>query len=291
MSLSKIIKLSWLICLVGIGLSPAYLSAQDEEGEEPEQLRTRASLSSVQKNNDAISLNMLLRAKIDDRYTGLPGLEVTFYTSTDSSEIELGKATTGEDGVATLTVKGKDIPRDTGNFMAFMAEFEGNDEFKGSDDDIEVLPASIVLEPMEEDSSLALKVILLGDNEPVEDEDIAIFVKRLFSPLKVGEGTTDEEGAAEVSFPMNLPGDNEGNLEIFARLEDHSDFGTVEAVLTKAWGKPVNQLDQELPKALWSPNPPTWMLLTFIILMVAVWGHYGVIIYKLFQVKKDGEAD
>lgn len=70
MSLSKIIKLSWLICLVGIGLSPAYLSAQDEEGEEPEQLRTRASLSSVQKNNDAISLNMLLRARLT---TATPG--------------------------------------------------------------------------------------------------------------------------------------------------------------------------------------------------------------------------
>ena len=152
------------------------------------------------------------------------------------------------------------------------------------------LPARILLEPIETDSSLSLKLTLLANDEPVEDEDVSLFVKRLFSPLKVGEATTDEEGAAEIVFPMDLPGDGEGQLEIFARLEDHSDFGTVEVALDEPWGKPVSQLSQKLPQALWSPNPPTWMILTFIILMAAVWGHYAVIVYKLIQVKREGKV-
>ncbi|MCB0583715.1 MAG: hypothetical protein KDD06_00060 [Phaeodactylibacter sp.] len=289
MPLSKIIKLSWLICIIVMGLTPASLKAQDEE--EQEQLRTRASLSSVQKNDNVLDLKMLIRAKIDGRYTGLPGLEVMFYATTDSSQVELGKAATNEDGIATLTVKTQEVPKDTANLMAFAAEFEGNDEFKGSDDDIEIYPAELLLQPIDEDSSRALLLTLVGNGDPVEDEDISIFVKRLFAPLKVGEGTTDSAGEVDIDFPMDLPGDGEGNLEIFARLEDHSDYGTVEVHAALPWGTPVAQLNQDLPKALWSPNPPTWMLLAFIVLMTAVWGHYAVIVYKLAQVKKEGNAE
>lgn len=290
MPLSKIIKYSWLICLIAMALAPVSLIAQEEEGEEAEQLRTRAGLSCVQKNDDAIDLKMLMRAKIDGRYTGLPGLEVLFYAATDSSQVELGKAATNDDGIAVLTIDAKKVPRDTGNRMSFIAEFEGNDQFKGSDDEIEILPAHLLLEPIDEDSSKALLLTLIGNGQPVEDEDISIFVQRLFAPLKVGEGTTDTEGEVDVSFPTDLPGDGEGNLQVFARLDDHSDFGTVEVHMPLPWGKPVAQLSEDLPRALWSPNPPTWMLLTFIVLMTAVWGHYAVIIYKLLQVKKGGEA-
>jgi hypothetical protein len=33
-----------------------------------------------------------------------------------------------------------------------------------------------------------------------------------------------------------------------------------------------------------------WMLITFIILMTAVWGHYIVIVYELFRLRKEQPA-
>ena len=288
MTLSKIIKFCGLIVLLITWGSPNLLFAQDEE--EEEQISTRATLSSVQKNDGDIDLNALIRARIDGRYTGLPELEVAFFAVTDSSQEDLGKAVTGEDGIATLAINVADLPRDTSGRLAFMAEFEGNDEYSGSDDDIEIKAARMLLEPIAEDSALAVQVTLMSGGEPVADEDIALFVKRLFSSLKVGEATTDEDGMATFDFPTGFPGDAQGNLEIYAFLEEHDDFGNMRTDMTQAWGIPVSDMPQEFPRALWSPYPPLWMVLAFVVLMGAVWGHYFVIVAKLIKVNKEGKA-
>jgi heme/copper-type cytochrome/quinol oxidase subunit 2 len=52
-------------------------------------------------------------------------------------------------------------------------------------------------------------------------------------------------------------------------------------------GKPVSDKDQVAPRALWSAHPPLWMMITFIVLMVTVWGHYVVIVYELFRLRKE----
>ncbi len=288
MSFPKIINYSWLICLLGMGLFPALLAAQDDEDEGP--LSSRTSLSCLQKDDGTIDLNALMRARIDRRYTPLPGLEVEFFATTDSSEVSLGKATTKDNGIATLTIKPDNVPKDTSGRMYLMAQFPGNDEFSDSDDDIEILPARIVLEPIEEDSSRAMQITLLSGDEAVPDEDVSLFVNRMFSRLKVGEATTDEDGTATINVPMDLPGDAEGKLEIIALLEDHDDFGSVRSIMTPAWGDPVSDLSEKLPRALWSPYPPMWMIITFLVLMVAVWGHYVIIFLKLQKVKKEGKA-
>ena len=288
MSFPKIINYSWLICLLGMGLFPALLAAQDDEEEGP--ISSRASLSCLQKDDGTIDMNALIRARIDRRYTPLPGLEVEFFALTDSSETSLGKATTNDKGIATLTIKPDNVPRDTSGRMYLMAQFAGNEEFEESDDDIEILPARIVLEPIEEDSSRAIQITLLSGDEAVADENVSLFVQRMFSRLKVGEATTDEDGTATINVPMDLPGDAEGKLEIIALLEDHDDFGSVRGLLTPAWGDPVSDLSQKLPRALWSPYPPLWMILTFLVLMVTVWGHYVIIFLKLQKVKKEGKS-
>lgn len=287
MTPSRIIKFYGLLFLLTLLVSPSTLSAQEEESSEP--IRSRLNLSCEQLNGETFVLQALARARIDGQYTGLPGLDVEFFVTTDSSEVSLGQAVTDETGVATLSVEAESIPRDTANPIAFLALFEGNDEFEESDDDIEIFPARIVLEPMEEDSSLAVQITLLRGDEPVADEDVSLFLKRLFSPLKVGEATTDEDGMATIAFPMGFPGDAQGNLDIYAFLEEHDDFGNVKSTMIAAWGKPVSDLPQDLPRALWSPYPPIWMVLAFTVLMAAVWGHYGVIVFKLFQVKKEGK--
>ncbi|MCK5367862.1 MAG: hypothetical protein KAQ62_04895, partial [Cyclobacteriaceae bacterium] len=38
-------------------------------------------------------------------------------------------------------------------------------------------------------------------------------------------------------------------------------------------------------RALWHTNAPLWMIITLIILLVGVWGHYIFVIINLFKLK------
>jgi hypothetical protein len=105
--------------------------------------------------------------------------------------------------------------------------------------------------------------------------------------LKIGEGTTDENGEATVEVPANLPGDDNGNITLLAKLDENETFGNLEASAVQQWGLPVSSKVQDQPRALWSENPPIWMLVTFIVLMVVVWGHFVVIVYELFRLRKE----
>ena len=145
--------------------------------------------------------------------------------------------------------------------------------------------------PVKEDSLLTVQVKLIdvgtGQETPVKETTVGIYVNRLFLPMKVGEVTTDENGEGSVEFPNNLPGDSKGNLTLLARLDENETFGNMEAAVVQPWGVPVSDKPEVQPRALWSSHPPLWMLITFIILMLAVWGHYIVIVYELFRLRKE----
>lgn len=276
-----------LLMALALGLFSGNTLLAQEEPEENEPLRTRMSLSAVQEGEDAITLKALVRAKIDNRFTGLPGLEVAFSSVTDSLEQELGKATTNEDGIASLSLAKTKLLADTSGAFPLAALFEGNDEFGDSDDEIAITPAAITLEAVEEDSLRTLVATLESLGTPVPETDLYFYVKGMFRPLRIGEATTDEDGMASVEFPTDLPGDPEGNLNIIVRLEEDDAFGTVEANLSKAWGIPLETTPGHTPRELWSPSPPLWLLLTFIALLLIIWGHYLEVIYKLFKLRKN----
>jgi hypothetical protein len=126
-----------------------------------------------------------------------------------------------------------------------------------------------------------------GAETPVKETVVGIFVQRSFNPLKIGEGTTDENGEASIEIPKNLPGDPKGNITLIAKLDENEVYGNLEASVTQQWGVPVSNVSQELPRALWSSHPPLWMMITFIVLMCTVWGHYLVIGVQLFRLRKE----
>lgn len=275
-----------LFLAVTLGLLSGNVLLAQEEAEEEEQVSSRMSLSAVQGDENMITLKALVRARIDGRYTGLPGLEVAFFSITDSLEQELGKATTDEDGIASLSLPKGKLSADTSGAFPLTAVFEGNGEFGDSDDEIAITPATISLEAVEEDSTRTLIAALESGGVPVAEADIYFYVKGMFRPLRIGEAATDEEGLASVEFPMGLPGGPEGNVNIIVRLEEDDAFGTVEANLSKAWGIPLETMPGHTPRELWSTSPPLWLLLTFITLLLIIWGHYLEVIYKLFKLRK-----
>jgi len=259
--------------------------------EEPSMLSPTVEFKAVQKSDNSIDLKAGLKAKVKNWPVNLYKMKVTFFQVVNDEDQELGFAITDNSGKAVFNVKGDSLKTNTDGKVQFKMVFAGNKMMESAEEVIAFKRARLEITPVKEDSLLTVQVKLVevgtGAEIPIPEAVVGIFVKRLFLPLKVGEGTTDENGEASVEFPANLPGDAKGNLTLIAKLDENETYGNLEASVVQQWGTSVSNKIEDQPRALWSSNPPMWMLITFIILMVAVWGHYIVIIYELFRLRKE----
>jgi len=276
--------------------TPGKLIAQTDSSAKPEVMEATTytpliEFLSVQKNDNSVDLKTSVKAKINGTLTKLAGLKIEFTIGADSTAKKLGETITDSRGVAIFSCKPEQLTTDKEGKLNFKASFAGKDSIESAEELISVKRARLEITPVKEDSLLTVKVKLIdlstGTETAVPETDLGVFVKRLFSALKLGEGKTDEAGEASIEIPNNLPGDAKGNITLLAKLDENEVYGNLEAVVTQSWGIPVSDELKELPRALWSSHPPIWMLVTFIVLMTAVWGHYIVIIFELFRLRKE----
>jgi hypothetical protein len=221
----------------------------------------------------------------------LPLLKVTFLLITDTVEQVLGFVITDENGKAVFNAKAAALKTDKEGKLHLKAVFAGNKQMESADGEVTIKRARLEIIPVKEDSLLTVKVKLIdlgtGTETPVPEVVLGVFVHRMFNPLKLGEGTTDATGEATVEIQKNLPGDAKGNITLVAKLDENELYGNMEASVVQPWGVKVSDQVSSLPRALWSPHPPIWMVVTFTILMVVVWGHYIVIVVQLFRLRKE----
>jgi len=303
-SVRRYVLLSWLaLLLIPAGLlaqadttktAPAEQPVATEEAEAEEEsglISPSIEFISTQKSDNTIELKASLKAKIKGTLTKLHSLKVRFYLLSDTAEQELGTVNADMNGIALLTVKGDAITTDKEGKFRLKAAIAGNKSMEGAEEELTIKRAMLIITPVKEDSLFSVQLRLVdvvsGTETPIPEATVGIFVKRLFNPLKIGEGATDENGEATVEIPAGLPGDAKGNITLLARLEENETYGNLEAAVEQKWGVPVSDKIEEQPRALWSSHPPLWMLITFIILMVTVWGHYIVIVYELFRLRKE----
>jgi hypothetical protein len=300
----------WILLLMVMGLpglsaqddttaapaDTAVTEAVEEEAPEVELLKSRMALTANQMPDGTIELEALLRAKGETGWLKIPDQEVIFIRlSPEMEETELAKAKTGVNGMAIFQVTADQVVTGPDGLVTFVARYDGNDQLTGSETEAILQRARLEVEAVEEDSVYTLNIKAVADSPdgpmPIAAAPVAVYVKRMFSELKVAEGETDEEGFVSLEFPAGLNGDQDGNLQIRAIVEETESYGNLVARMSKPWGNPVSYEVSELPRTLWSPNPPTWMVIAFFVLMIAVWAHYGVIMYKMFRIKSDaGDA-
>lgn len=247
--------------------------------------------TSVQKHDNSIDLKASVKAKISGTLTKMEGLKMEFYAGADTSLKKLGEVVTDRNGIAILNSKADQLVADAEGKLNFKTVFSGRDSIEAAEEVLSIKRARLEMTPVKEDSLLTVKLKLVdlstGTETPVPETDLGIFVKRMFSNLKVGEGKTDESGEAIIEIPGNLPGDASGNITLVASVSENETYGNLEASAAQQWGVAVSDEVKKLPRALWSPYPPVWMLVTFVILMGTVWGHYIVIIVQLFRLRKE----
>lgn len=278
---------------------PGMLFAQTDSTEKIETAVTEESslispslaFISIQKGDNSIDLKAVMKAKVKGSSIKLPLLKVMFLLLTDTAEKEIGFVITDHLGSAVFNCKANSLTTDKDGKLHFKAVFAGNKSMDPADAEVTIKRARLEITPEKGDSLITVKVKLTdvgtGTEIPVKEVAVGIFVKRMFNPLKVGEGTTDENGEATIEIPNNLPGDPKGNITLLAKLDENELYGNLETGVTSVFGIPVSDKVEEAPRALWSAHPPLWMLITFAVLMIIVWGHYIVIVYELFRLRKE----
>jgi cytochrome c5 len=125
---------------------------------------------------------------------------------------------------------------------------------------------------------------------PAKNIEVQLNVKRYFGTLRVGDPkTTNDKGFALFNFPSDLPGGPFGILEITAKVKDET--GLLNANLAReklAIGKPVPLKSLTDTRAMWSvrTKAPVWLILTFSLSLITVWGFIFYIFISLKKLKQ-----
>ena len=235
-----------------------------------------------------------IKAVIQDQEEeeGIAGLTVDLLSVKDTTTQKLGSVQSGEGGSVLFEKVSFDrVLLDSAHGFKLKLYFAGNDASQPAENSISFKDTQLEL-TFEEVDSVKMMVVKVkywnesGELVPFPEAEVYFYARRLFSLLPIGEAYTADDGTDMVKFPIDLPGHNGGLIKVVARIEDSDEFGNVRVADEIAWGTAISEESEDLPRALWSTKTPLWMLITFVILMVAVWGHYGWIVYSLYQIKK-----
>lgn len=263
---------------------PGILVAQEKEMPD-------LSLKYLKKSDGSVYLEGHL-SLFNEEEIPLQDQYVQFFTGIDSLQ-EVGAMYTGANGKAGISIpEGFSVPVNEEGFFKYYARFEGNDSLEMAEAEVEYKDVNLEMRLEEIDS---VKTVLLkayefagsGDTVPVPDEDVYLFVTRMFSNLSIAEDWLNGEGELVIEFPDDLPGDSTGMVTILAMFQDHGVYGNVEQRQTIQWGQPSDITLSESYRALWTQYAPTWMVVTLSILLTGVWSHYLFVIIKLFQIKRE----
>ena len=268
-------------------------SSAEETLLQDDPLRSRISLYCVQGADDNVTLVSKLRYRQDRQYFNIVGAEVTFTGESENGPLELGSAITDDNGEAKLIIPSDaELSLNEDSLFTVYAEYVGSEEYRASDTDFEFKKARLIVNADVVDSTYVVNIETYELNEnqtPIGDQDVFVMVPRMFSNLTLANEYSDDDGQLSVTIPSDVPADLDDKLEIIVQIPDTDEYGTLEASVVTDCGV-IQEQSSVKTRELWSPDAPLWMLITFIILMSIVWGHYLIIIYKLYLVKVEGKT-
>ena len=130
-------------------------------------------------------------------------------------------------------------------------------------------------------------------NEPagvvlLRDAEILLFVKRYFGRLQIDKTLrTDKNGKVSFSFPKDLPGDKNGNLELIVKVNDNN-YGEIESNGILKMGIPTDKPSLTENRAIWNvmAKAPYWILFTYlfgVLVVISVFVFIGFNLYKLWK--------
>jgi hypothetical protein len=283
---------------------PVLVSGQvgehnQEQKNERVQKKVRMQLDYFNINDQDYSIRATVKTKEGRSYVTVDGAVVRFSMTTDNgeSEVDLGAVVSDMTGVAQLSGKVSDLPRfGTITITATIAESE---DFKKYSRDLDIHNVRMAVDYVTEDSTNRIKVHCSimnaeGQDVPVSDLEIDVFVERLFGELPISTefNTTDDFGQANILFPDNVRGGADGQLVVLVRIIDHEEYGNLVNRKEISWGTHLIQNGQARERLMWAAknNAPLPLVIIINSVLIAVWGMILYIVFNVVKIRRLGKT-
>ena len=127
---------------------------------------------------------------------------------------------------------------------------------------------------------------------PAKNVEIILFVQRYFGKMQLGDPKlTNDKGEAMFDVPPDLRGDRQGFVDLTAMVHDGS--GNTPESQVKATvpaGHPVTVPSLIATRAWWTvrQDAPIWVILTYSLSVIIVWGFIIRIVFSVLRIRKMG---
>ena len=284
--MNRNIKLIFGLLFVLLIVNPFSVEAKTSAKKQ----KTRVNFLTTKLSDGTRYLEAKIFTKKGPVFTYLHDEPVTFSALTDTSSVVLGEISTNKDGIASLYIdKDYKIPTDTNGRIVLVFSYDGNDSCKAKEEELEIHELYIKTEFSIDEDSFRFVNVKLEDfkGNPVEDQEVSISVKRLYSYLPIGSDMTDEDGMISVEFPSDLPGDSIGMLQVRAKVTESMLYGTVENNTDIQWGTKVDFSEVKVGRKLWSNDAPLWMIIAIYIVLLGAWVNFVIAMVNVYKMKKN----
>lgn len=138
-----------------------------------------------------------------------------------------------------------------------------------------------------------------GEWLPANEVEMRIGVNRLgggiLSINDEASFTTDSTGIVTTEYNrVDLPGDQEGNMTLIAKVDDNDLYGNLKVEKTVPWGEKLATGESIFEKrALWSSRfkTPLWLLTMAGAIVIGVWTTIGFLVWQIVRIKRLGAAN
>lgn len=121
---------------------------------------------------------------------------------------------------------------------------------------------------------------------PAKDVELTFYVQRTFGLMKVADGTTDTTGIISAEFPQDIQGsDSTGKMTVIAKVED-SDVMNDTSFQVVIQSRLVFPADKPMPRSVAGARAPWWLVITFTVVVGAVWLLFVYVLYLVYRIKK-----
>lgn len=280
----------FIITLFLFGTAISNINAQDSVASIP-----ILSVRYFLPENKIPYVEVSTKKKSGKKFKPIKGIPVNVYFNEAAENSLLGKVTTGINGEGRVALPASfKATWDSLTEFKFVAVSDSSGGVESLSGDVTIKKAILVIDTTTSDGirtvTAQLKEKKGNEWVPVKDIEMKVGVNRMGGILSAGDEeayTSDSTGTATVEFKKDsLPGDQQGNIVLVAKVEDNDAYGNLLVEKTVPWGiaftPESNFFDQ---RTLWSTRSrtPYWLLFMAYSIVIGVW---GVILYLILQISK-----
>jgi len=285
----------FIILLFLFGTAISNLNAQDSVASTPV-LSVRYFLP----ENKVPYLEVSTKNKTGKKFEPIKGIPVNVYFSEATENNLLGKVITGITGEGRVALPASfKTTWDSLSEFKFVVVSDSSAGVESLSGDVTIKKAILVIDTT---SSEGIRTVTAQLKEkkgnewvPVKDIEMKVGVKRLGGILSAGDEetyTADSTGTTTAEFKKDsLPGDQQGNIVLVAKVEDNDTYGNLLVEKTVPWGVAFtpekNFFDQ---RTLWSTRyrTPYWLLFMAYSIVIGVWGTLIYLVMQILKTRKMG---